>query len=111
MKWLLNSAVITAFGTYTYERASVEDATDFVEKGGWASTIGYEETAQALSELVGANIPVNRRVIVMEPGDMALVFRLVFPVGFQRPDPAQKGALGIEFIREHCEIGILTRVA
>jgi hypothetical protein len=108
MKYILNSSVITAPGRYHYFLIDEEVATRWLYEGGWESTVGYQETAEALSELTGVTIPVNRKTIIMIDGDEALVFRLVFPQGF-RPDPLQKGKMGLAFIREHSEIGILRR--
>lgn len=75
------------------------------------STIGYAETAAALSELLSVEIPVDRRSITMEKGDEALVFRLVFPPGTPRIDPKDKGALGAALLAGHYELGLLRRAA
>lgn len=109
MRYILNSAVITAPGTYEYKHITPAEALTWLHEGGdWESCIGYMETAQALSFIAKTTIPVSRKVITMLEGDEALVFRLVFPQGF-RPDPTQKGSMGMEFILAHCEIGILRR--
>lgn len=108
MNYILNSAVITAPGDFSYRHISVPVAIAWLQDGGWESTMGYQETALALQEITGVPIPVNRKTIKMSEGDEALVFRLVFPAGY-RPDPAQKGALGREFVSQNCEIGILRR--
>ena len=108
MKYILNSAVITAPGEYRYELIDMYNANFWLEHE-WESCIGYPETAAALEEITGRKIPVNRKTITTQAGDEALVFRLIFPQGY-RPDPAQKGAMGREFILKNCEIGILTRL-
>jgi len=107
--FILNSAVITAPGTYEYDLIPLSQAKTWLHVHDWESCIGYEETAKALSKITGFEIPVNRKVITMEKGDEALVFRLVFPSGF-KPDPSKKGQLSEEFILENCEIGHLGRV-
>lgn len=124
--YLLNSAVITAYGTYKYEFTTPSGARSWLLSHEWESCIGYEETAKALSELTSFSgkyptipIPVNRKTVQMEckwnqekeeyEGDEALVFRLVFPSGY-RPDPIKKGNLGEDFIRKNCELGILRRI-
>ncbi|MFH0904522.1 MAG: DUF1874 domain-containing protein [Methanobacteriota archaeon] len=110
MRFILNSAVITAPGTYEYKLIRPETARNwFPLSGGYESCIGYPETAAALEQITGVTIPVSRKIITMQPADEALVFRLVFPQGY-RPDPAQKGAMGQEFILKNCEIGILKRL-
>lgn len=108
MKYLLNSAVITAPGSYEYKHITLAEALAWLRGGAWESCIGYPETAEALQKISGIAIPVSRKVITMQPGDGALVFRLVFPQGY-RPDPAQKGAMGQDFIVKHFEIGLLRR--
>lgn len=105
MKYILNSAVITAPGLYRYHHVPLESAIAWLRAGRWVSTIGYRETAEALERLTGISIPVNRRQIKMEPGDTALVFRLTCRLD----DPRTKGVVGVDFIREHSEIGILRK--
>lgn len=124
--YVLNSAVITTYGTYEYRHTSPDGARHWLLSHWWESCIGYEETAKALSELISfggkyplIHIPVNRKTVQMTcewdygiedyRGDEALVFRLIFPQGY-RPDPGKKGNLGEEFIRKNCELGILTRI-
>lgn len=109
MKYILNSAVITSPGTYTYELISIEEAKRWVVSETWESTIRYKETANALSKITGVPVPVMNITINMKEGDEALVFRLVFPRGY-RPDPSRKGDLGEDFIVKHCETGILKRI-
>lgn len=109
MKYILNSAVITNFGAYTYRQVSLTEVKDWLQPGDWVSTIGYPETATALSSLVGLPVPTNRQTIRMEMGDEALVFRLVLPPGTARIDPQDKGRLTPEFVLANCEMGILTR--
>lgn len=109
MKYILNSAVITAEGAYEYKHITPDKATTWLQEGKWESTIGYPETAMALAKIASVNIPVNRKVITMQTGDEALVFRLMFPQGY-RPDPTQKGSMGIDFILSNSEIGILKRL-
>lgn len=111
MRYLLNSAVATSFGSYEYEPMTEEQAKEWLHAGPWFSTIGYPETAAALAALTGIAIPVNRKQISMQAGDEALVFRLVLPAGTPRLDPADKGRLTPEFIRKHAEIGLLTKVS
>lgn len=111
MKYLLNSAVITAPGTYEYKLIRPENIKNWIPllESEYESCIGYPETAMALAKIASINVPVNRKTIVMQAGDEALVFRLVFPQGY-RPDPSQKGNMGIDFILANCEIGILKRL-
>lgn len=110
MRYILNSAVITAPGEYYYRIISKEELKLWFEKPElFISTIGYEETADALSLLAGFPIPVNRTQIKMVKGDEALVFRLVFPPGTPRVNPSNKGTLSKEFVIANSEIGILEK--
>jgi hypothetical protein len=108
-RYLLNSAVITAPGSYEYVLLDQDAARDWLMDGEFISTCGYAETAQVLETLTGVPVPVNRQTIRMEPGDEALVFRLAFQPGQARINPGDKGALTPEFVRENCEFGILRR--
>jgi hypothetical protein len=109
MRFVLNSAVITAPGRYSYRLLTVDEARSWLAAGTFTSTIGYAETALAAEAVFGIPIPTNRSTIMMEPGDEALVFRLVFPPGTPRLAPGEKGNLSPDFILSHCEIGLLVR--
>lgn len=110
-RYILNSAVITAPGVYEYRLISPQEAKAWFYSGERPlSTIGYEETAAALSEMLGAPVPVNRVTIKMEPGDEALVFRLVLPPGTPRIDPKDKGRIMQVLINGYWELGLLKRL-
>ena len=110
-RYLLNSAVLTDFGTYEYTSMTPEAARRWYAEGeAPTSTIGYEETAAALSQLLNAPVPVNRVTIKMEPGDEALVFRLVLPPGSPRIDPRDKGQILRHLDAGHWELGLLRRL-
>lgn len=136
MQYVLNSAVLTAFGEFRYTALSPSQAKSWLTtcecdhssgqidgqtcrtcRGSgyrWTSTMGYQETASALEELMGftpGTIPVNRVQIAMEPGDSALVFRLMFPPGTPRLDPQDKGRLREHLRAQHWELGLLVRLA
>ena len=109
MKYLLNSAVLTSPGEYRYRLITPEEARQW--DGGQAiSTIGYEQTADALSQLLGRPVKVDRRTITQQPGDEALVFRLVFPPGSPRIDPSDKGRLSAALMAGQYELGLLVRL-
>lgn len=110
MRYLLNSAVITSPGIYEYQIMSVEEAREWIADGPFTSTIGYQETAVALSSLLERNIVQNRTTITMKPGDEALVFRLAFPPGTPRINPNDKGAVLNAIDAKWYELGLLTRL-
>lgn len=109
-RYIFNSVVITTPGVYSYHLVDLDETRRWLAAGGWKSTIGYAETAAALGELTGVEVPVSREITKMVARDEALVFRLVFSKGY-RPDIHKKGKLGKKFILGHCEMGILTKVA
>ena len=110
MKYLLNSAVITGPGVYQYEYIDKQNALVWAA-GTFVSAIGYEQTALALQLIIGVEVPVNRKIVNMEPGDQALVFRLVFPPGTDRIDPKNKGKLEDQILQGNYELGLLTRLS
>ncbi|MEM0288102.1 MAG: DUF1874 domain-containing protein [Nitrososphaerota archaeon] len=110
MRYILNSAVITSYGTYVYEPMTVEEAKRWAKNGPFISTIGYEETAAVLSQLLQIPIQVNRTTIKMEVGDEALVFRIVLPPGSPRIDPQDKGRIANVISSNQWELGLLSRI-
>lgn len=110
MRYLLNSAVITSPGRYDYRHVTEEMARNWYDCGPVTSTIGYEQTAEALSDILGVKVAVNRTTIVMLPEDEALVFRLVLPPGTPRIEPSDKGRLLKAVLDGHFELGLLIRL-
>jgi hypothetical protein len=106
MRYVLNSAVITKEGLYEYKLINVEEAKKWLEKGEFTSTIGYQETVDALRILTGKEVFVNRRMVKMDTGDEALVFRLTC-----RLDNAElKGKMTADFVLNNCELGLLKKI-
>jgi hypothetical protein len=103
-RYVLNSAVLTSPGRYSYRLVGAEEARDWAQRGDFVSAVGYPETAEVLSALLGMEVPVQRVEVQMQPGDEALVFRLRV-----RPEPGKKGNLGQDFLLENTEFGILVR--
>ena len=78
------------------------------------ATIGYEETCIAMERVLG--IPARAstgaplrwtRATEMDPGDEALVFRIA--LGPHERRTATRGNVGVDFLAEHCELGLLRR--
>lgn len=111
IRFILSSAVLTSPGTYRYRLATLPEARQWVEAGPFHSTIRYRETASALSALVGRKVEARDEIVTMQPGDEALVFRLVFPPGTRGLPTDKKGQVSTEFVLDHCEIGVLERIS
>lgn len=105
--YLLNSAVITTPGVYSYTLISVDELRERIRERDFESYIGYAETAEAIATLTGVPIPLNRGTIKMRVGDEAIIFRLTSRVA----DPARKGGISIAAILHNCEIGILKKLS
>ena len=103
-RYILNSAVLTSPGRYSYRLVGVEEARAWAGRGDFISAIGYAETAEVLSAVLGVEVPAQRIEVRMAPGDEALVFRLRV-----RPEPSTKGNLGQDFLAQNAELGILVR--
>jgi len=73
---LLNSAICTAEGTYTYTPISLDTARALVRGRNLDSAIGHESTAQVVGQLLDRPVPVNRQVFRQEKNQIALVFKL-----------------------------------
>ena len=104
MRYLLNSAVITAEGVYEYRLVTPQEAAEWIRAGGWESRIGYPQTADHIAQLSGVRPTLSREASPMRPGDEALVVRLKYRV----QDPSQKGAVSVQ--EEDWEYGILRRL-
>lgn len=93
MRWILNSAVLTGPGTYTYQLISDEEAIAWVKAGHWTSRVGYTETAAQISRMTGVYPEISREPSPMKAGDEALVVRLkyrgpAFNKGKYKPHPS-----------------------
>jgi hypothetical protein len=86
LRYLLNSAVITGPGTYTYQLVTAEEATEWLHRGDFISRIGYPATADHIENLAGVRPALSREATAMQPGDEALVVRLKY----RMQNPAQK---------------------
>lgn len=78
MKYILNAPILTNYGTFNFRKVSVEEAKEFVNvNGDIISAVGHQGTAEILSEILEKKVECNRIQVSMEPGDQALVFRLL----------------------------------
>lgn len=104
MIYILNAPIITAHGLYRYSPVSAEAASAMIEDADFVSAVGHVGTAEVLSAVLGMTIPASRVNVTMEPGDTAVVFRLL-----QRlPEGAVLSAE--ELAQLPYELGILERL-
>ncbi len=73
---ILNCAIITAHGNYSYQSIPVKDAKTLINTRGFTSAVGHEATAKILSEILETEIPQNRIQAKQQPGQEALVFSM-----------------------------------
>ncbi len=76
MFYILNAPIITNYGTYKFEKITIEEAKELLTTQKWISAVGHEATASFLTSLLEINIPFNRITISMNAGDQAIVIRL-----------------------------------
>lgn len=103
MIYLLNSPILTGYGEWRFEGpVSLEQARALL-RDGFNSAIGHQGAADFLSSLLGVAIPFNRVRVEMEPGDCALVVRIL--------DRKEEGKVlsKEDMNRIPYELGILTR--
>ncbi len=106
---ILNTSILTAYGSYAYEPLDLEEAFFYVkEREVWGekllSAIGHESTAKILSTLLGIEVPVSRIVFCQEKGQKAIVFKL-------RGHPPEGKILSAEEVEAiGYDFGLLTRL-
>lgn len=104
MRYLLNTPILTDYGDYRFDGPlPLHAARAFVEQP-TQSAIGHPATAQFLSQRLGQPVPCQREAIHMQPGDQALVLRLLHRL--------PEGAVldGAALATASHEFGLLTRL-
>ena len=74
--YLLNSPVLTTTGTFRFTRLGVA-AARALAAGGFTSAIGHAGAASRMAQLLECDVPMRRVDARMQPGDAALVLRLL----------------------------------
>lgn len=107
---LLNTSILTSFGTYLYEPLTLEEARalirEFQQEGkAIQSAIGHQATAELLSGLLEYPVAVNRMDFKQTVETAGLVFKL-------KGRPPEGKILSREELEEMgYEFGLLQRVA
>lgn len=74
--YVLNSPILTDYGTYEYEELSEEEATQKLQSAEVRSAVGHQGTADAITAITGVQVPMNRQAIVMKTGEEAIVVKV-----------------------------------
>ena len=101
---LLNTSILTNYGTYEYAPIELEEAQELLQENEFESAIGHQSTAEILSELLQIKVEVNRTEYRQSVDDIALIFKL-------RSRPPEGKILTSEEIEEiGYDFGILRRL-
>ena len=73
---LLNTSILTAFGSFMYHEISLEEAQEITAKFPFQSAIGHESTAEILSKLLKQDVKMNRINFSQQVGETAIIFKL-----------------------------------
>ncbi len=73
---ILNTSILTEFGSYLYTPLTLNEAKELVRTTNFQSAIGHESTAAIISTLLNIDCQMNRMLYSQQPGDIALVFKL-----------------------------------
>lgn len=76
MLYLMNSPVMTGYGSFSFEPVATIEAARALLEGGFESAIGHQGAADLMAADLGVDVPVVRRRVVLQPGDRALCLRL-----------------------------------
>ena len=73
---LLNTSILTAFGTFNFAPVSLSEAKELVKNSQIVSAIGHSATADVLSDLLEIEVKANRIEFVQSVDEIALIFKL-----------------------------------
>jgi hypothetical protein len=78
MVYLLNAPILTAYGTWQFQGPiSASDARARIHGQTVISAIGHKASSNLLSKILQQPVDPNRIAVQLQPGDSALVFRLL----------------------------------
>ena len=73
---LLNTSILTDYGTYDFQPISLSEAKKMVKDSEIVSAVGHTATAGILSDLLEIEVRVNRTEFIQSTDDTALIFKL-----------------------------------
>lgn len=73
---LLNTSVLTSYGTFSFHGIPLVEAKGLVKKNGFVSAIGHSATAEVLSDLLEIEVIANRTEFVQSIENIAIIFKL-----------------------------------
>ena len=73
---LLNTSILTTYGTFEYQPVSLAAVKDLVANNEVTSAIGHAATAEVLSDLLEVEVPANRIEFSQKIDEVAIVFKL-----------------------------------
>lgn len=75
--YVFNSAILTDYGLWRLSGPISPGQARMLLADGFTSAVGHRDTACLLSDLVKVQIPMARIDANLQPGDRAVVFRLL----------------------------------
>lgn len=72
---ILNTSILTSFGSFNYEPLTLEESKSLIAKG-FESAVGHQSTCDVLTSLLNVDVKMNRIQYAQSPDDVALVFKL-----------------------------------
>ena len=78
MLYLMSTTLIPSGcdGTWKVRTVELQEATSFLQGAEFTSAVGHTSTAEAMTELLGTEVPMNRLTVLPEAGDKFLCFKL-----------------------------------
>ena len=104
---ILNTSILTQFGSYDYEPLTLEESKKLLSENNFdfQSAVGHQSTCDVLTTLLKVDISLNRIQYSQQVGDIALVFKL-------KGRPEEGKILSVKNIEQiGYEFGKLTRKA